>query len=144
LASHTLETMKRRSPTQSTCVLLKRRSRCHSPKLLCPRRRKRRSQPQRAPLSRSRRRKKSHRRKRSSQPSLSRSHRGPLLRSHQRRTRSQHPPCRSPAGRKGMPCPCTGLGKFFAHLFFLKNTGDSSHPFSHKCGRFIGLEPDLC
>jgi hypothetical protein len=22
-------------------------------------------------------------------------------------------------------------------FFFLKNTGDSSHPFSHKCGRFV-------
>jgi hypothetical protein len=27
---------------------------------------------------------------------------------------------------------------------FLKNTRDSSHLFSHKCGRFIGLEQDLC
>jgi hypothetical protein len=28
-------------------------------------------------------------------------------------------------------------------FFFPKNVGDSSRPFSHKCGRFVGLEPDL-
>jgi hypothetical protein len=55
-------------------------------------------------------------------------------------------PCCGPAGvgRKGMPCPCTGLGKFFALLFFSKTQEILLALFSHKCGRFIGLEPDLC
>jgi hypothetical protein len=39
------------------------------------------------------------------------------------------PPYHGPAGRKGMPCPYIGLGKFFALLFLLKNAGDSSRPF---------------
>jgi hypothetical protein len=116
----TLCTMKWRYPTRCACTLLKRRSRCHSLKLLRSHRRKRRSQSRRTPLSQSYRRKKSHRRKRSSQP--------PLSRSHRRKRRSQQPPCRSPTGRKGMPCPCTSLGKFFALLFF-SNTRRFFSPF---------------
>jgi hypothetical protein len=72
------------------------------------------------------------RRKRSSQPRY-RGHAGPSLsQSRQRKRRSQQP-----------PCPYTSLGKFFA-LFFSKTQEILLTLLSHKHGRFVGLEPDLC
>jgi hypothetical protein len=85
-----------------------------------------------APLSRSRCRallSRSHRRKKSC--------RAPLSRSHQRKRRSQ-PPCHGPAGRKGMPCLGTALGKFFALLFFSKMQEILLALFSLKRSRFVG------
>jgi hypothetical protein len=70
----------------------------------------------------------------------------------------QGPPCHDPIGGRGGPSnplvmvPPEGRGCLvpvpamvsYSPFFFLKNRGDSSRSFSHKCGRFVGLELDLC
>jgi hypothetical protein len=65
----------------------------------------------------------------------------PLSRSRRRKRRSQQPPLSWSRWKEGDALSL--YKRFFTLLFFLKNAGDSSCPFSHKCGRFVGLETNF-